>query len=150
MGKIRINGEGKIKINLSLLLLFYAMIVGIMRNNIIIILAMFFSSIGDFILLINRGCFNEEKKEIFNYGIVMFSISHLIYMFVMNTGNLSNVLIFIAFLLIVILTILTVSNYKSKMVIFSLYGIIILLNFFNSLNFSIFATIGVFCFILGG
>ena len=36
-----------------------------MLNNITIIFAMFFSVVGDILLLVNRGCFNEEKKETF-------------------------------------------------------------------------------------
>ena len=148
MKKLRINTEGKIKLGLSLLLFFYAIVVGILINNIIIILAMFFSVIGDIFLLVNRGCFNEEKKETFNFGILAFSMSHFIYMYAMMTGVLSNIFICITLCFIVILSILIRSKNKSRITIFSLYAFIILLNFFNSFNFSIIAAIGMFIFIL--
>lgn len=148
MGKIRINREGKIKASLSLLLFFYAFLIGIWSNNITIIFAMFFSAVGDMLLLLNRGCFNEEKKETFNYGILAFSMSHLAYMYAMMIGLFSNILICIVWVIIVALSILIKSKYKSRTVIFSLYGIIILLNFVNSFNFSIIATTGMFLFIL--
>ena len=147
MKKLRINREGKLKISLSLLLFLYSTVVGIMVNNVIIILAMFFSVVGDMLLLLNRGCFNEKKKETFNYGIIAFSVSHMIYMYVMRTGLLSNIFLCITFVLIAILTILIGSKFKSRTVIFALYGIILLLNLFNSFNFSIIAAIGMFLFI---
>jgi len=145
---LRINREGKIKICLSFLLLFYAITVGIACNNIIIIFAMLFSSVGDVLLLVNRGCFNEKKKETFNYGIIAFSISHMLYIYAMTTSKLSNILIFIALGLIGTLIILVQINCKSKIIIFSLYGIIILLNFINSFNYSIIALVGMFWFVL--
>ena len=148
MKKIRINTEGKIKASLSLLLFFYACVVGVIVNNITIILAMYFSVVGDILLLVNRGCFNEEKKETFNYGILAFSMSHLVYMYAMITGLLSNIFIGIAFGLMIVLSILVRSKNKSRIVIFSVYGIIIILNFLNSFNFSIIAAIGMFWFIL--
>lgn len=148
MKKLRINIEGKIKLTLSLLLFFYASVVGIMINNVTIIFAMFFSVVGDILLLVNRGCFNEEKKETFNYGILAFSMSHLVYMYAMITGIISNIFICITLWFIVILGILIRSKNKTRIAIFSLYAIIILLNFLNSFNFSIIATIGMFIFIL--
>ena len=148
MKKLRINKEGKIKGSISLLLLLFSVIVGAWLNNITIIFAMLFSAVGDFLLLVNRGCFNEKKKETFNYGIIAFSMSHLLYMYAMMTELLSNIFIFIVFVLIVTLIILIKSNYNKKIAIFSIYGIIILLNFFNTFNFSIIATIGMFWFIL--
>ena len=148
MKKLRTNREGKIKAGLSLLLLFYATIVGIIANNITIIFAMFFSVVGDILLLINRGCFNEKKKETFTYGILAFSMSHLIYMYGMMTNMLSNILIFMAWGLIITLIILLAINCKSIIIIFSLYGIIILLNFINSFNFNIISAIGMFLFII--
>ena len=148
MKKLRINIEGKIKIGLSLLLFFYAFVAGIMINNVTIIFAMFFSVVGDILLLVNRGCFNEVKKETFNYGILAFSMSHLVYMYAMMTGVLSNIFICSVICLIDILSILIISKNKSRIAIFSLYAIIILLNFLNSFNFSVIAAMGMFIFIL--
>lgn len=144
--KLRINTEGKIKLFLSLSLFFYSIVVSLATNNYIICVAMCLSSIGDILLLANRGCLTEKKKETFLYGIVAFSLSHLLYMCAMNVSFLSKVLICIAFGLIVILSVFVMGKGESKITAFSIYGVILLLNVFNSLNFSLIAGIGMILF----
>ena len=79
MKGLRINRSGIIKLTLSLALLAYSVYVAFSSNTFYAFLAMFFSTIGDCLIMKSRGTFTGKKeKGAFTCAVLAFAVAHVV------------------------------------------------------------------------
>lgn len=144
--KVRLTNEGKIKLVLSFSLLVYASVISIVNRNLYAFLPMMWSSIGDISIMSSRGCiFGGERTNTFKFAIISFAFAHISYIAVMQT-KLSITLFFISTFLLIFIVITSIKY--NKTVPSSIYAIILIMNFINSIFFDVLAVVGLASFII--
>ena len=138
------NKEGKIKTFLTLTMLGYAIVISSLTSNVLPFIAMFFSTCGDFSIMHYRGCarytLDTRVANGLEIGMMCFAISHIAYM-TKNTTLHFRTLLAISSIVFVLL-VLSVFCIKLQNLSAGLYAVVLLLNVFNSFNYSVLAAIG--------
>lgn len=144
--KLRINGEGKVKLILSLSLFVYSIIVTTITNNIGPMFAMLFSMIGDISIMASRGVLTGKKENTFDVGIVAFAFAHMCYICARDNGDI----ISMAVALPIFITVFAITLFQplGKKWNYIPYAIMILINVINAWQFNWVAGIGGILFIV--
>lgn len=144
--KLRINGEGKIKLFLSIALFLYSIIVTIITSNIGAMFSMLFSMIGDISIMASRGALTGKKENTFDVGIVAFAFAHMCYICARDNGDI----ITMAVALPIFITVFAITLFQplGKKWNYIPYAVMIVLNVINAWQFNWLAGVGGILFII--